>query len=348
MANSCDMLTLVSRSRCAAACVALLALACSVDDGRTLTLGSSSNDGGAGSESPDGLSGAGGVDDRNIVGDGGSNPAGDDGGPGIGGAPDHAPICSGDAGERRCRVEGGSFVLGPEDARVPARISSFELDELEVTVGRFRRYAEYSASVPNTGGGAHPRIVDSGWRGEWNGLLPLTQESLNASLHCNYDWETWTDEAGEREDYPLTCANYYVAFAFCTWIGARLPTEAEWEYAASGGAAQRVYPWGNAEPSAELALFEASQLARAGGHRAGMARFGQLDLAGSAWEWTLDLYDGYAKTCENCAQLSSGHERVLRGGGFVDGPEQLRTDYRHHADPQLALGQVGFRCAYDL
>ena len=266
----------------------------------------------------------------------------------MGGARDDAPTCSGDPGQRRCRVEGDSFVLGPEDARVAAKISTFELDELEVTVGRFRQYAKFSSSVPDTGAGAHPRIAGSGWRGEWNGRLPLTQESLNASLHCNYDWETWTDESGDREDYPLTCANYYVAFAFCTWIGARLPTEAEWEYAASGGAAQRPYPWGNAEPSAELALFEVARLAPAGSHRAGVGRFGQLDLAGSAWEWTLDLYDGYAETCDDCAQLESGLDRVLRGGGFVDGPEQLRADYRHHTDPQLSLGQVGFRCAYDL
>ena len=80
----------------------------------------------------------------------------------------------------------------------------------------------------------------------------------------------------------------------------------------------------------------------------GLARFGQLDFAGSAWEWTLDLYDRYPKVCDDCAQLQSGLERVLRGGGFLDGPEQLRTDYRHHADPQLSLGQIGFRCAYDM
>ena len=245
-------------------------------------------------------------------------------------------------------MEGGSFLLEPEGVSVSAKVSSFELDEVEVTVGRFRRYADYSPGVPEANAGAHSEIPSSGWQPEWNGLLPLTQEALNSSLHCNYDWETWTDESGEREDYPLTCASFYVAFAFCAWSGGRLPTEAEWEYAASGGAAQRAYPWGNAEPSSELALFQASRGAPVGGHRAGMARFGQLDLAGSVWEWTLDLYDRYPKHCDDCAQLKSGNERVLRGGGFVDGAEQLRADYRHRTDPQLSLGQVGFRCAYDL
>lgn len=313
-------------------------LACSVDE-RSLAWGGSGRGGADAAESPDVFSGASGLD--------GGEPAGNDGGAGQGNEATDAPSCSGNTGERRCRVEGGSFVLDPEGARVSAKVSSFELDELEVTVGRFRQYAEYSPGVPEASAGAHPEIAGSGWQGEWNGLLPLTRESLNSSLHCNYDWETWTDESGDREDYPLTCANYCVAFAFCTWSGGRLPTEAEWEYAAGGGAQQRVYPWGNSEPSAELALFEASRLAQAGGRRAGMARFGQLDLAGSAWEWTLDLYDRYAESCDDCAQLKSGLERVLRGGGFVDGAEQLRTDYRHHVDPQLSLGQVGFRCAYD-
>lgn len=337
------MLTCVSRSRCAAASVALFVLACSVDDERTLALAGSREDGGAASELPDRLSGTGGLRDGSSAGDEGQ--AGDSG---EGAATGDAPTCSGDAGDRRCEVEGGSFLLDPEGAQVSAKLSSFELDELEVTVGRFRRYAEFSPGVPETGAGAHPAIAGSGWQSDWNGSLPLTQESLNSSLHCNYDWETWTDEPGGREDYPLTCASYYVAFAFCAWSGGRLPTEAEWEYAASGGAAQRIYPWGNGEPSSELALFGAARLAPAGGHRAGMARFGQLDLAGSAWEWTLDLYDRYPKVCDDCAQLQSGLERVRRGGGFLDGPEQLRTDYRHHADPQLSLGQIGFRCAYDM
>jgi formylglycine-generating enzyme required for sulfatase activity len=317
-----------------------LVLACSVDDERTLDLAGSSDDGGAGSESPDGVSGTDGL--------GSGSTAGEEGDPSESGATDDAPTCTGSAGERRCKVEGGSFLLDPGGARISAKVSTFELDELEVTVGRFRQYAELSPGVPETGAGAHPAVAGSGWRGDWNGLLPLTQESLNSSLHCNYDWETWTDESGGREDYPLTCASFYVAVAFCAWSGGRLPTEAEWEYAASGGAAQRIYPWGNGEPSSELALFGAARLAPAGGHRAGMARFGQLDLAGSAWEWTLDLYERYPNSCDDCAQLQSGIERVLRGGGFVDGPEQLRTDYRHHTDPQVSLGQVGFRCAYDL
>ena len=333
------MLTRVSRSRCAAALSALWVLACSLDERSLSTLGAE-NLGGQPAESPEASSGASGRD--------GTDPVADGGETGFDNPPDEPPSCRGNVGERRCAVEGGSFLLEPEGARVPANVSSFELDEVEVTVARFRQYAEYSPGVPQPGAGAHPESPGSGWRVEYNGLLPLTQDALNSSLHCNYDWETWTDESGDREDYPLTCANYYVAFAFCAWSGGRLPTEAEWEYAASGGAAQRAYPWGNAEPSSELALFGASRLTPAGSHRPGMARFGQLDLAGSAWEWTMDLYDSYPKNCDDCAELTSGVERVLRGGGFVDAAEQLRTDYRHHADPQLSLAQVGFRCAYDL
>jgi len=320
-------------------CGVLSILACSVD-ARTLTLATVNDSGSAGSRVPVEAPSHGGASDLGAGGD--SSGAGGEEGPDFG---EQSPSCVGQPRERRCAIAGGAFQLGPAQTPVPSEVSSFQLDELEVTVGRFRKYVTSFSGAPEAGAGAHPEIEHSGWRSEWTALLPADQEQLIASLHCNADWQTWTDDPGEREDYPLTCASYYVAFAFCAWSGGRLPTEAEWEYAARGGAQQRAYPWGDAAPSFELALFDASAIAPAGGYRLGVGRFGQLDLAGSAWEWTLDLYRPYPAACDHCAEVERGFDRVLRGGAFLYDAEYLQTSYRFHTDPQLALGDVGFRCA---
>lgn len=351
------MLTWASRSRCKFVCGALSAfavLACSVDE-RMLALTH---------EDDDSAASAGSAARGGSPASGGSNSIGEpdhEGGSANGSAngdqpelragaesdsDEPSPSCIGEARARRCAIAGGSFQLGPAQAPVPSELSSFQLDELEVTVGRFRQYVISFSGPPAAGAGAHPEIEHSGWRSEWDAFLPSNQQELSSSLHCNADWETWSDAPDAREDYPLTCASYYVAFAFCAWSGGRLPTEAEWEYAASGGAEQRLYPWGNADPSFELALFNSSAITPAGDHRPGMARFGQLDLAGSAWEWTLDRYRPYPSRCDHCAELERGLDRVLRGGAFLYQAEYLKAAYRFHTDPQLALGDVGFRCAY--
>jgi formylglycine-generating enzyme required for sulfatase activity len=222
------------------------------------------------------------------------------------------------------------------------------LDELEVTVGRFRGFVSEFEGPPPAGTGAHPEIPNSGWRQEWGVSLPNSRATLVEALHCSPQWETWTDEPAEREDFPINCVSFYLAFAFCAAQGGRLPTEAEWEYAASGGAHQRSYPWGEDAPTADLALFGASSVEPVGKRVAGRSRFGQLDLAGSLWEWSLDLLAPYPASCDRCAEVDNGFERVLRGGYFLGGAEYLRASYRFSRDPALPLGNVGVRCAYGL
>jgi formylglycine-generating enzyme len=176
-------------------------------------------------------------------------------------------------------VPGGTFNQY-NDAQYPARVSPYLLDAYEVTSGRFRAWVEETdgnlrASAPKAGAAAHPKIAGSGWRSEWNQFLPQSRDEVDAMLGPNGcqvggnvgDWgaRTWwtpeleaevlasheenphvlaenTKEALDRK--PLNCVPWHVLFAFCAWDGGRLPTNAEWGFAASAGSEQRAFPWG--------------------------------------------------------------------------------------------------------
>lgn len=148
-------------------------------------------------------------------------------------------------------VPGGTFNRG-NSASYPATVGAFRLDQYEVTVARFRAFVEaglgVSTNPPAPGAGAHPRIVASGWVPEWNGELAASTAALKARLAGG----TWTDAPGDGELRPITNVRWFEAFAFCAWDGGRLPTNAEWEYAASGGSEQRYYPWSDPPSSTTI------------------------------------------------------------------------------------------------
>jgi len=131
----------------------------------------------------------------------------------------------------------------------PVTVPGFSLDRYEVTVGRFRKFVDAWTGAPiPAGSGAHPDVLGSGWKTEWDRQLPGDRDAFIGALHCDGGHETWRDVAGPGEDRPIGCLNWYEAFAFCIWDGGRLPVEAEWEYAAAGGIENRLYPWGSHEP----------------------------------------------------------------------------------------------------
>lgn len=251
----------------------------------------------------------------------------------------------------------------------PATVSDFRLDRYELTVGRFRGFVAAgqgtSASPPAAGAGAHPRLPTSGWDPSWNAELPVDTPALMTSLRCG-TVQTWTDAVGANEDRPLGCISWYLAMAFCAWDGGFLPTEAEWNYAASGGSEQRAYPWSS--PATPLLLDSShasyfvdatkqcfgdgingcavTDLVVVGSKPAGDGRWGHADLAGNVFEWVLDSYAAnYVNPCNDCADLTPGQFRVGRGGGFRVDATFLRTARRNGANPIDRLDDVGTRCA---
>ena len=264
------------------------------------------------------------------------------------------------------QVAGGMFNRD-NNMMYPATISSFKLDRFEVTVGRFRRFAEaYPGSKPQADAGKHPKIAGSGWNAIWAPSLPKDKATLINEIitNCNHPpdpyFPTWTDMPGANEDKPINCISWYVAFAFCAWDGGRLPTNAELSYAQSGGSEQRMYPWGSMSPDGNYAVFncmgdnsaaqdcKASDIVAVGSRSpTGDGKFMQADLAGNVWEWVLDSFDTYPTPCVDCATLGPSTQRTMRGGGWGNNGSLIASDYTEWPVPTTEGDALGVRCARD-
>ncbi len=158
---------------------------------------------------------------------------------------------------------------------------------------------------------------------------------------------------GETETWPASNVSWAEAQAYCASVGGRLPTEAEWEYAARGTDG-RVFPWGNEAPTSKLAVFsetagERSTPEPVGSRPAGAGPFGTQDQAGNIYEWIADCYDleAYRQDVDKdpLVDRSACSRRVLRGGAFDDGAGDLRAADRDGDVPGSRDSDVGFRCA---
>jgi len=141
-------------------------------------------------------------------------------------------------------------------------------------------------------------------------------------------------------DHPANCIDWDDAVAYCSSVGKRLPSEREWEYAASGGSEQRLYSWGSEPPDGTRACYAHEGTCKVGSFAPGA--FGLYDMTGNVWEWTSTWYGPYPD--ENVA----GRMRITRGGSWSRRfAKWMRNSLRGRFEPTDHIASVGFRCAQD-
>jgi formylglycine-generating enzyme required for sulfatase activity len=152
-------------------------------------------------------------------------------------------------------------------------------------------------------------------------------------------------------DHPVTSVNWFDAVAYCRWLGAqwklhvRLPTEAEWEFAARGGFEQRLYPWGNELPAIDAGLWKDGPEPVMRGEANG---YGLFDMCANVHEWCSDWYDPayYAVSpAENPHGPEHGKRRSSRGGAWRHHIKVSRCAARSSIPPEFRYADYGFRIA---
>ncbi|HEY8690112.1 MAG TPA: formylglycine-generating enzyme family protein [Chitinophagaceae bacterium] len=300
-------------------------------------------------------------------------------------------------------IPGGTYMMGGDNNQASpdeypkhkVTVDAFYMDATEVTNAEFKKFVNATGYIttaekkpdwdelkktlpPGT-----PKPPDSV-------LVPASlvfkQTTEAVDLNDYSQWWAWTRGADwkhpegpgsnidGKENYPVVQVSWFDAMAYCKWAGKRLPTEAEWEFAARGGLINNIYPWGNekvneGKPKANtwegkfpyynekkdgyITLAPAKIFAPNG--------YGLYDMAGNVWEWCSDWYDiNYYKSFANTASLNPQgpaksldpedpytQKRVLRGGSFLCNDSYCsgyRVARRMKSSPDTGLEHTGFRC----
>jgi formylglycine-generating enzyme required for sulfatase activity len=231
-------------------------------------------------------------------------------------------------------------------------LTPYCIDAHEVTVKRYRACSDV--------GGCKPATFN-----EWKGIGEKDRQT--------YDPLCTFREPDKNAQHPINCVDWDMAERYCKSVSGRLPTEAEWEFAARGPDG-RPYPWGDAKPGPgqlnacgtecvawgkahgiKLEPMYAADdgyetTAPVGSFAGGRSRYGLWDVVGNVWEWTADWHAKYGKELEHDPKgPASGKGRVIRGGSWNgEQASWVRPTFRYMDDPAKRSAGIGFRCAADV
>jgi formylglycine-generating enzyme len=305
-------------------------------------------------------------------------------------------------------VPGGEFTMGTDSDlgwadEKPAhrvRVDGFWMDETDVTNAQFRTFVEATGHVTTA---EKPVDAEEILRQSPPGTPPPTKEMLvpgalvfvptsgpvpTAGREAHRQWWKWTPGANWRhpqgpdstidgmDDHPVVHVSWHDAVAYAKWAGKRLPTEAEWEFAARGGLDGKPYTWGDEKPGANgkwqcntwQGEFPWKNTAEDGHERTSPVKsyppngYGLYDMSGNVWQWCSDWYqvDLYRQRSGGAVIVNpTGPEksfdprqpysplRVQKGGSFLCNDSyctRYRPSARHGCTPDTGMSHIGFRC----
>jgi eukaryotic-like serine/threonine-protein kinase len=265
-------------------------------------------------------------------------------------------------------IPGGTFFMGSDEKDAepnekPAhkvKLGPYCLDELEVTVAQYKACSD------------HGECKRAGKDNLWPGITAAQRKIYDPLCNIN--------DPASRGSHPINCVDWDHARLYCEANDARLPTEAEWEFAARGSDG-RTYPWGDDPPSAQLlnacgkecvawmkknpdpdqpiaAMYDEDDghpaTAPVGSFPKGKSSWGIQDIAGNVWEWVADWYADYDPASASATATDpkgpvAGERRVIRGGAWNGAkPAWVRPAWRFQAAPTFRTHGIGFRCAKSL
>jgi sulfatase modifying factor 1 len=275
-------------------------------------------------------------------------------------------------------LPGGTFLMGtdnpegfPQDGEGPIRpvtLAPFRIDRTSVTNDRFSTFIRATHYVTEA--------ERFGWSFVFYAHIPkaryndLVEDTVAAApWWCKVPGAYWAAPEGPgsnistRGDHPVVHVSWNDAAAFAAWAGQRLPTEAEWEYAARGGLIQKLYPWGdklrpNGEHLCNIWQGDFPNLDTADDGYAGTSPvtafppnpFGLYSITGNAWEWTSDFFTNGPDRASGTNHLTgpaTGDTRVMKGGSFLCHKSycnRYRVAARTSNTPDSSASNVGFRC----
>ena len=261
---------------------------------------------------------------------------------------------------RMLSVEGGAVEMGADgstfayDNEKPAHtveLADFRIDAYPVTAGEYAEFIE--------AGGYRTRSLwsDEGW--EWKETnhvkCPEYWSRSDARHETRWRVREMFEDTAMRTDHPVTGVSWYEADAYARFVGKRLPTEAEWEKAASWdpqAGRKRRFSWGDQLGDNGNLGFHNWGTTSAGKYSQVPSAYGCIDMSGNVWEWTASKFEGYpgfkAFPYPEYSEIwFDGNHRILKGGSWATRLSLLRCSFRNFWRPQFRIAFSGFRCAAD-